>query len=84
MLKIFRTTFKIYEMKYWINFLLVLLTTTSAFAQDPSAVEMADVMHSNGKIYVVVAVVMIIFLGIVVNMIRLEKKMNKIEKEQNA
>lgn len=71
-------------MKYWINFLLVLLTTTSAFAQDPSAVEMADVMHSNGKIYVVVAVVMIIFLGIVVNMIRLEKKMNKIEKEQNA
>lgn len=45
--------------------------------------EMADLMRSNGKIYVVVAVIMLIFIGIVFYLFRLERKMDKLEKENN-
>lgn len=46
-----------------------------------STVEMADVMRSNGKIYVVVGVILIIFLGIVFYMIKVDRKLSKIEGE---
>jgi len=42
--------------------------------------DMADIMRSNGKIYVVVAVLTVIFLGIVVFLISLDRKLNKLEK----
>lgn len=72
-------------MKYWINTLILTLFSTLAFAQGSSeSIEMADVMRSNGKIYVVVGVLLIIFVGLIVNMVRLEKKMNRIEKETKA
>ena len=45
-----------------------------------SQVEMANLMRSNGKIYVVVAVISIIFLGIVFFLIRIDSKIRKIEK----
>lgn len=45
------------------------------------SVEMADVMRSNGKIYVVVGVILIIFLGIVFYMIKVDRKLSKIEGE---
>lgn len=41
---------------------------------------MADAMRSNGKIYVVVAVVLTIFVGLIVYLWRLDKKINKLEK----
>jgi len=43
--------------------------------------EMADVMRSNGKIYVVVAVIVSIFIGIILYLIRLERKMDRLERE---
>jgi CcmD family protein len=43
-------------------------------------IEMADVMRSNGKIYVVVAIVAVIFTGIIVYLINLDGKISKIEK----
>lgn len=64
-------------MKYWTSLILTLLSIVG-FAQDG---QRADLLRSDGKIYVVVAVILIIFLGIIVNMIRLERKMNRIEKE---
>ena len=45
-------------------------------------VDMADTMRSNGKIYVVVAVILAIFAGIIIYLIRLDKKMTKLEKNQ--
>lgn len=66
-------------MKYWIS-LVALFMSVFSFGQDGQA---ADVMRSNGKIYVVVAVLLIIFIGLALNMIRLERKMNRIEKNQN-
>jgi len=43
--------------------------------------EMADVMRSNGKIYVVVAVIISIFIGIIFYLVRLERKMDRLERE---
>lgn len=48
------------------------------FAQDTS---MAQEMRSNGKIYVVVAVLTTIFIGIILYLIRLDRKLSKLEKE---
>ena len=46
-----------------------------------SQVEMADVMRQNGKIYVVVAVILLIFSGLVFYTIRIDQKISKLEKE---
>ena len=40
-----------------------------------------DEMRSNGKIYVVVAVLVAIFIGIILYLIRLDRKISKLEKE---
>lgn len=44
-------------------------------------VEMADVMRSNGKIYVVVGVIVIIFAGLLCYAIALDRKLRRLEKE---
>lgn len=44
-------------------------------------VEMADIMRTSGKIYVVVGVLLIIFLGIIGYLIFLDKRIKKIEKD---
>jgi CcmD family protein len=48
-------------------------------AQD---VEMANLLHENGKIYVVVGVITIIFIGLVVYLITIDRRLTKIEKEE--
>jgi hypothetical protein len=42
---------------------------------------MASLMRSNGKIYVVVAVVLTILFGLFAYLIRLDRKISKLEKE---
>ena len=42
------------------------------------SVDMADMMRENGKIYVVVGVIVIIFLGITFYAIRIDRKLSKI------
>ena len=61
--------------------LLTILIMQNAFAQgNPQDVEMADILHQNGKIYLVVFVLTTIFVGIILYLIRLERKLNKLEK----
>ena len=55
-----------------------LLMSSFLFAQDK--VEMADVMRSNGKIYVVVAVCLIILIGLFLYVMILDRKMRKMER----
>ena len=63
-------------------FTLLLLINFLANAQDTTGpVSMADTMRSNGKIYVVVAVILTIFAGIIIYLIRLDRKMSKLEKD---
>ena len=53
-----------------------------AIAQRPAqTVEMADTFRSNGKIYVVVAVILTIFIGIILYLVRLDRKLSRIEKD---
>lgn len=57
--------------------IFVLLTSVNAFAQP---VEMADVMRSNGKIFVVVAVASTVMAGIIGYMVYLDMRIRKMEK----
>jgi len=60
--------------------LAILFLQNFVMAQENNAtVEMADVMRSNGKIYVVVGVILIIFFGIVTYLVVLNKKINNLE-----
>lgn len=59
-------------------FLALLATITEVFAQN---VEMAEGLRSSGKIYVVVGVLCIIFIGIVVYLINLDNKLAQLKKE---
>jgi CcmD family protein len=63
--------------------LLTLVTmafTYSGFAQETQPAEMADVMRSNGKIYVVIAVILTILAGLIFYVVRLDRKISKLEK----
>ena len=53
-------------------------------AVNSGSVEMADLMHSDGKIYVVILVLLVIFFGIVGYLIFLDRKIRKIELEVNG
>lgn len=46
--------------------------------------ETADILHQNGQIYLVVLVLLTIFAGIIFLLIRLEKKLNKLESQQKS
>ena len=62
---------------------LSLFFSITTKAQTPLAPEMADVMRSNGKIYVVVVVAAIVFLGIVIYLINIDRKIRKIENKES-
>lgn len=57
-----------------------LCLSTFLFAQPGGDVEMADTMRQNGKIYVVVAVVLTILVGLLLYLVRLDRKISKLEK----
>jgi CcmD family protein len=59
-------------------FLLPYLVMAQVTAGDQ--VEMADLMRSNGKIYVVVTVLVIIMTGLFSYLIKMDLKLNQLEK----
>ena len=61
---------------------LLLINFLTQAQETTDTVDMADTMRSNGKIYVVVAVILTIFAGIIIYLIRLDRKMTKLEKNQ--
>jgi len=58
--------------------LLLALCSLATFAQTPD-VEMADVMRSNGKIYVVVGIILIVLTGLILYLFLLDKKVKNLE-----
>jgi len=66
----------------YLSFLFLLFASAAVNAQSETP-EMADMMRSNGKIYVVVTVMSIVFAGIVVYLIRLDRKISQLEKENH-
>ena len=65
--------------------LLLVFASFVALSQDSTGnAQMANVMRSNGKIYVVVAVILTIFFGIIIYLIRLDRKLTRLEKNPNT
>jgi CcmD family protein len=60
---------------------LMMIVIASASAQQNEPVEMASGLYQSGKIYVVVIVICIIFIGITGYLISLDRKISKLEKE---
>ncbi|MCH8554423.1 MAG: hypothetical protein LAT76_04640 [Schleiferiaceae bacterium] len=52
--------------------------------QAQSQPEMADLMRKEGKIYVVVAVILIIFIVLAAFLIYLDRKISRVEKESQS
>ena len=63
--------------------LLFLLCLLQFWAIAQPDVQMADGMRADGKIYVVVAVIVTIFAGIILYLIRLDRKLTKLEKNHH-
>jgi CcmD family protein len=68
--------------KLFVFLFLLLVNGSNIFAQSGD-VEMADAMRSNGKIYVVVGVIAIVFTGIVIYLISIDRKVSGLEKKIN-
>ena len=69
-------------MKKFFSFACLLFFYVSAFAQQDKPVEMADALRSSGKIYVVIATIVIIFIGLAIYLFSIDRRLKKIEKEQ--
>ncbi|RYU91574.1 CcmD family protein [Mucilaginibacter terrigena] len=69
-------------MKKLVSLILMLLCFIAVKAQSGQAVEMADKMRSEGRIYVVVGTIVIVFAGITVYLFGIDRRLKKIEKEK--
>ncbi|MCC7400067.1 MAG: CcmD family protein [Chitinophagaceae bacterium] len=64
------------------SLLLFFAFSISAWGQNGNkTTQMEDTMRSNGRIYVVVAVMLTILTGLILYMVRLDRKISKLEKE---
>ena len=64
-------------MKKIAKILFALFIAIPAYSQDA---EMADVFRSNGKIYVLLSIVLVILLGVVAYLVMIDRKASRIEK----
>ena len=67
-------------MKRVLSIFLVLMTTLLAHSQ-PQEIEMADGMRAEGKIYVVVAILVVILLGLIGYLVILDRKTSRLEEK---
>ena len=66
-----------------IKFLLLcflLFSSISIIAQESNGIDMATELRSSGKIYVVVAVLAVIFIGLAFYLFSMDNRLKKIEK----
>lgn len=60
---------------------LLVMSSLPTLAQSSDEIAMADAFRTEGKIYVVVAVMLLIFAGMVVYMVSIDRKLKRLEKE---
>ena len=72
---------KIYNLLLLMAGLAFSLTCNAQDSVASKKVEMADAFRANGKIFVVIAVLITILFGLMLYMIRLDRKIGKLEKE---
>lgn len=66
--------------KLILTLILILTFTFNLLAQSSNGVEMADSLRSSGKIYVVVLVISVVFIGIAIYLFSIDSRLKKIEK----
>lgn len=70
-------------LRTFLSLLLLLFMTIPAIAQGNNSdfSGFGETMRSNGRIYVVVAVMLTILLGLVLYLVRIERKIKKLEEK---
>lgn len=63
------------------NHLRFLLSAVLMMAGLSAAAQQPDLMRSNGRIYVVVAVMVAILIGLLLYLVRLDRKIRRLEKD---
>lgn len=61
--------------------LLLSLCSTFLWAQEAQPVEMADILRRDGKIYTVVIGLVVVLTGVIIFLIVVDKKINRLEKK---
>lgn len=64
-------------MRKYILFIILFLTQTLLFAQEN--VEMADALRAEGKIYVVVTILVLILIGLITYLVIIDRKVGRLE-----
>lgn len=65
-------------MKNLFKLVVAMMISVPAYAQE---VEMADTMRSEGKIYVVVAILLVILAGLILYVVTIDRKASRLEKK---
>ena len=61
--------------------IFLIFLSVQTFSQVSNSVEMATGLRSSGKIYVVVAVISVIFIGLLAYLFSIDKRLKKIESQ---
>lgn len=70
-------------MKKITTLFLFLLSAITAYGQNGKEIDMADTLRKDGKIWVVVATIAVSFAGLAIYLIRIDRKLTRMEKIQN-
>jgi uncharacterized membrane protein len=65
----------------FLNTLLILLVSSFTLMAQQADIEMADQFRADGKIYVVISVVLLILVGLFIYLFKLGNKITRLEKE---
>lgn len=70
------TTMRLFRVFFLI---ILLIRVGTGYALSQSEVEMADTMRAEGKIYVIVGIILIVLAGLFVYLFMLDRKVSKLE-----
>lgn len=63
---------------------IALISSLHTFAQSTGEIDMADAWRANGKINVVIAVLAVIFLGLFIYLIGIDRKLRRLESKKGS
>ena len=64
------------------SLITIILTQTYALSQVSEKVEMADKFRADGKIYIVLVIILVILAGLFFYLIRIDRKVTKLEEQK--
>ncbi len=64
------------------SIITLILTQTYALSQVREKIEMADKFRADGKIYIVLAIILVILTGLFFYLIRIDRKVTKLEEQK--